>query len=68
LEVALGRGLNFVEILKRNPNGWMDGIDVSMMMVEKARKESPKQGSRIARSISVILGVTRLKMKCLMPS
>jgi len=25
LEVALGRGLNFVEILKRNPNGWMDG-------------------------------------------
>jgi len=36
LEVALGRGLNFVEILKGNPNGWVDGIDVSMRMVERA--------------------------------
>jgi ubiquinone/menaquinone biosynthesis C-methylase UbiE len=38
LEVALGTGLNFVEILKRNPNGWVDGIDVSTKMVERARK------------------------------
>ena len=38
LEVALGTGLNFVEILKRNRNGWVDGIDVSVKMVEKARK------------------------------
>ena len=42
LEVALGTGLNFVEILKRNPNGWVDGIDVSMKMVEKARKRISK--------------------------
>jgi ubiquinone/menaquinone biosynthesis C-methylase UbiE len=46
LEVALGTGLNFVEILKRNPNGWVDGIDVSMKMVEKAKKRIYKTGRR----------------------
>jgi ubiquinone/menaquinone biosynthesis C-methylase UbiE len=46
LEVALGTGLNFVEILKRNPNGWVDGIDVSMKMVEKAKKRIYKTGQR----------------------
>ena len=46
LEVALGTGLNFVEILKRNPNGWVDGIDVSMKMVEKARKRIYKTGRK----------------------
>lgn len=44
LEVALGTGLNFVEILKRNHNGWVDGIDVSMKMVEKAKKRISKMG------------------------
>jgi ubiquinone/menaquinone biosynthesis C-methylase UbiE len=44
LEVALGTGLNFVEILKRNPNGWVDGIDVSMKMVAKAKKRISKTG------------------------
>ncbi len=42
LEVALGTGLNFVEILKRNPCGWVEGIDISMKMLEKAKKEFPK--------------------------
>jgi ubiquinone/menaquinone biosynthesis C-methylase UbiE len=46
LEVALGTGLNFVEILKRNPNGWVDGIDVSMKMVEKAKKRIYKTRQR----------------------
>jgi ubiquinone/menaquinone biosynthesis C-methylase UbiE len=46
LEVALGRGLNFVEILKRNPNGWVNGIDVSMMMVEKAKKRISETGQQ----------------------
>jgi len=46
LEVALGTGLNFVEILKKNPNGWVDGIDVSMKMVEKARKRISKTGQK----------------------
>ena len=45
LEVALGTGLNFVEVLKRNPDRWVDGIDVSLKMMEKAKKESPKQGN-----------------------
>jgi ubiquinone/menaquinone biosynthesis C-methylase UbiE len=44
LEVALGTGLNFVELLKKNPNGWVDGVDVSMKMVEKARKRISKTG------------------------
>jgi ubiquinone/menaquinone biosynthesis C-methylase UbiE len=43
LEVALGTGLNFVEILKRNPSGWVEGIDISVKMLERARK-------RISRS------------------
>ncbi len=44
LEVAFGTGLNFVEILKRNPEGWVDGIDVSMKMLERARKRISKTG------------------------
>ena len=44
LEVALGTGLNFVEILKRNPCGWVEGIDVSMKMLERARKRILKTG------------------------
>lgn len=46
LEVALGTGLNFVEILKRNPKGWVDGIDISMKMVEKAKKRIYKTGQK----------------------
>jgi len=44
LEVALGTGLNFVEILKRNPCGWVEGIDISMKMLERARKRISKTG------------------------
>lgn len=46
LEVALGTGLNFVEILKRNPNGWVDGVDVSMKMMAKARNKISKTAQR----------------------
>jgi len=38
LEVAFGTGLNFVEILKRNPGGWVNGIDVSRKMLERAKR------------------------------
>jgi ubiquinone/menaquinone biosynthesis C-methylase UbiE len=44
LEVALGTGLNFVEILRRNPNGWNEGLDISPKMVKKARKRAEKTG------------------------
>jgi ubiquinone/menaquinone biosynthesis C-methylase UbiE len=63
LEVALGTGLNFVEILKRNPNGWVDGIDVPMKMVEKAKKKYPKLGKIIILFISVIVAISPLKMR-----
>jgi len=46
LEVAFGTGLNFVEILKRNPRGWVNGIDVSMKMLERARKRISKTGHK----------------------
>jgi ubiquinone/menaquinone biosynthesis C-methylase UbiE len=46
LEVAFGTGINFVEILKRNPNGWVMGIDVSMKMLERARKRILKTGKQ----------------------
>jgi len=46
LEVARGSGLSFVEILKRNPDGWVDGIDVSLKMVEKAEKRISKTGQK----------------------
>ncbi len=46
LEVAFGTGLNFVEILKRNPKGWVDGIDVSEKMLEKTVKRISKIGQK----------------------
>jgi len=44
LEVAMGTGLNFVEILKRNPHGWNEGLDISPKMVKKAKKRAEKTG------------------------
>ncbi|MEJ2039946.1 MAG: methyltransferase domain-containing protein [Desulfosarcinaceae bacterium] len=40
LEVAVGTGLAFCEILKRNPNGKNIGIDLSEGMLERARKRA----------------------------
>lgn len=37
LEVAVGTGLAFYEIVKRNPNGTNIGIDISSGMLKKAR-------------------------------
>ena len=38
LEVAVGTGLAFFEIVKRNPDGTNMGIDISAGMLKKARK------------------------------
>ncbi len=38
LEVAVGTGLAFYEIVKRNPNGVNTGIDLSQGMLKKAKK------------------------------
>ena len=46
LEVALGTGLNFVKILIRNPQGWVEGIDVSRKMLERAKKRISKTGQQ----------------------
>ena len=46
LEVALGTGLSFVEILRRNPLGQVEGIDVSMRMLEKTKKRATRTGSK----------------------
>jgi ubiquinone/menaquinone biosynthesis C-methylase UbiE len=40
--VALGTGLNFVELLKRNPEGWVEGIDISTKMLERTKKRVSK--------------------------
>jgi ubiquinone/menaquinone biosynthesis C-methylase UbiE len=68
LEVALGTGLNFVEILKRNPKGWVDGIDISMKMVEKRKKGYIKRGKRIIPCIFAIAGISLSRKKPLMSS
>jgi ubiquinone/menaquinone biosynthesis C-methylase UbiE len=38
LEVAVGTGLAFYEIVKKNPNGTNNGIDISKGMMQKAEK------------------------------
>jgi ubiquinone/menaquinone biosynthesis C-methylase UbiE len=38
LEVAVGTGLTFYEIVKRNPHGTNTGVDVSKGMLKKAQK------------------------------
>lgn len=42
LEVAVGTGLAFYEIVKRNPNGMNTGIDLSQGMLKKAQKRVSK--------------------------
>jgi len=42
LEVAVGTGLAFFEIAKRNPNGRNIGIDLSIGMLEKAKHRLKK--------------------------
>lgn len=42
LEVAVGTGLAFSEIIKRNPDGVSTGIDISKGMLAKARKRVSK--------------------------
>jgi ubiquinone/menaquinone biosynthesis C-methylase UbiE len=46
IEVALGTGLNFIEVLKRNPNGRVDGIDISTKMLDRARRRIFKTGQK----------------------
>ena len=42
LEVAVGTGLGFYEIVQRNPNGTNIGVDISPGMLQKAQKRLGK--------------------------
>ena len=45
LEVAVGTGLTFLEILKSNPDGENAGIDLTPAMLEKARLKASSSGT-----------------------
>ena len=46
LEVAVGTGLTFAEILKRNPTGRNEGIDLTPAMLERAEQKAAQIGAR----------------------
>lgn len=45
LEVAVGTGLLFVELLKRNPHGRTVGVDLTEAMLQQARRKAEKSGT-----------------------
>ncbi len=46
LEVAVGTGLTFAEILKQNPAGRNEGIDLTPTMLERAERRAARTGAR----------------------
>jgi ubiquinone/menaquinone biosynthesis C-methylase UbiE len=46
LEVAVGTGSTFIEIMKKNPNGQIHGIDLTEEMLIKAKKKAEKLGHK----------------------
>jgi len=46
LEVAVGTGMAFVEILKKNPHGRNEGIDITEEMLARARRRVEWMGVR----------------------
>ncbi len=46
LEVAVGTGLTFAEIVKRNPAGRNEGVDLTPAMLERARRRAAARGLR----------------------
>jgi len=45
LEVAVGTGLTFSRILKRNPSGLNEGVDLTAAMLAQARQKAELSGS-----------------------
>ncbi len=46
LEVAVGTGLAFVEILKANPNGRNEGLDLTQEMLSRAVERAERSGAK----------------------
>lgn len=45
LEVAVGTGLLFTELLQRNPHGRNDGVDLTEPMLDQARQKAARTGA-----------------------
>ncbi len=46
LEVAVGTGLTFQELVRRNPDGYTDGIDLTPAMLARAQDKATRIGAR----------------------
>ena len=46
LEVAVGTGLSFRHLLRQNPDGWTEGIDLTPAMLRRARQRAQRQQAR----------------------
>jgi ubiquinone/menaquinone biosynthesis C-methylase UbiE len=42
LEVAVGTGLSFRHLLRTNPNGWTEGVDLTPAMLRRARRRAER--------------------------